>query len=305
MTRARRGLLYRTPQRPPRPRGSLANRPRRTMTRPRRSFTRRTRRTRPSRRASRRPVPSRPRGPGESKPGERRRAGAREEVVSEAPARPASRGARARKERHWSVSSSARRRGTPTDRTRGRVRAASVDEPTVSRRGKKKALAFPVERPPRTRRPVCDLSTSTPRPRAGATRVCRRRSRDAQSARLFADAVRRQETKRAVADAPVPRTRWSGRLPASRLDAGFSRIAGDARGVRGEPRGDRRARPATDRHDAVHRVARRFRGELEPAPVVRRRSAWRTSRSSFTAKPRSAPGTEPSGTSCTSRPLGR
>ena len=92
--------------------------------------------------------------------------------------------------------------------------------------------------------------------------------RDAQSARLFADAVRRRETKRAVADAPVPRTRWSGRLPASRLDAGFSRIAGDAAAFV-----ENRAaiavpdRPQTGimRYTGSHDE---FRGELEPAPVV-------------------------------------
>ena len=92
--------------------------------------------------------------------------------------------------------------------------------------------------------------------------------RDAQSARLFADAVRRRETKRAVADAPIPRTRWSGRLPASRLDAGFSRIAGDAAAFV-----ENRAaiavpdRPQTGimRYTGSHDE---FRGELEPAPVV-------------------------------------
>ena len=92
--------------------------------------------------------------------------------------------------------------------------------------------------------------------------------RDAQSARLFADAVRRREARRAAADAPVPRTRWSGRLPASRLEEGFERIAGDAAAFV-----ERRAaialpdRPTTGtvRYFGSHDE---FRGELEPAPAV-------------------------------------
>tara|TARA_B110000977_G_scaffold177260_1_gene233619 strand:- start:22055 stop:23968 length:1914 start_codon:yes stop_codon:yes gene_type:complete len=52
--------------------------------------------------------------------------------------------------------------------------------------------------------------------------------RNAQTKRLFEDAVRRQMRKKEVANAPIPRTRWSGRLPKERIDEGFERIANHA-----------------------------------------------------------------------------
>ena len=222
MTRARRGLLYRTPQRPPRPRGSLANRPRRTMTRPRRLFTRRTRRTRPSRRASRRPVPSRPPRTGRIKtrrtsPGSRRPRRSRLRKRRRVP--PARRPRQERKALEVFLLQR-RRRGTPTDRTRGRVRCRVRRRADRLATRKEKGARVsrgttPPDAPPGMRPFYEHLAPS----RWRDARLPEAR-RDAQSARLFADAVRRRETKRAVADAPVPRTRWSG-APASRLGAGF------------------------------------------------------------------------------------
>ena len=92
--------------------------------------------------------------------------------------------------------------------------------------------------------------------------------RDAQSARLFADAARRNEAHKKIADAPVPRTRWSGRLPSSRLDEGFERIAGDAAAFvenRAAISVPDRLPTGIMRYTGSHDE---FRGELEPAPVV-------------------------------------
>ena len=92
--------------------------------------------------------------------------------------------------------------------------------------------------------------------------------RDAQSARLFADAARRNEAREKNANAPVPRTRWSGRLPSSRLDEGFERIAGDAAAFvenRAAISVPDRLPTGIMRYTGSHDE---FRGELEPAPVV-------------------------------------
>ena len=52
--------------------------------------------------------------------------------------------------------------------------------------------------------------------------------RQEQSERLHADALRRQRRKLECANLPIERTRWSGRLPGKRIDAGFDRIAAHA-----------------------------------------------------------------------------
>ena len=242
------------------------------MTRPRRSFTRRTRRTRPSRRASRRPVPSRPPRTGRIKtrrtsPGSRRPRRSRLRKRRRVP--PARRPRQ--EERHWRCFFFSEGGVEPqrTERAAG-FGAASVDEPTVSRRGKEKgARVSRGTTPPPGRAARYATFLRAPRALALARRArLPEARRDAQSARLFADAVRRRKQSAPSRDAPVPRTRWSGRLPASRLDAGFSRIAGDAAAFV-----ENRAaiavpdRPQTGmmRYTGSHDE---FRGELEPAPVV-------------------------------------
>ena len=187
----------------------------------------------------------------------------------EAPARPASAAPAPGKKGTGGVSSSAK---APWNPNGPNARPGSMPRPSTSRPSRdaerKRRSRFPWNDPPPDAPPGMRPFYEHLAPSRWRDARLPEARRDAQSARLFADAVRRRETKRAVADAPVPRTRWSGRLPASRLDAGFSRIAGDAAAfVENRAAISVPDRPQTGmmRYTGSHDE---FRGELEPAPVV-------------------------------------
>ena len=205
-------------------------------------------------------------------PANAREAGAREEVVSGSAGASRQRGARATKEKRWRRFFFSEGGVAPhrTERAAG-FGAASRRRPTVSRRGKKKALAFPVETPPpRDAPPVCDLyeHLAPSRWRDARKRGAPRRAKRASLPRTPSGGGKQSAPSRTRAR---PADALARAYPGARAStSGFSRIAGDAAvGDRGEPRFliavPDRPQTGMMRYTGSHDA---FRGELEPAPVV-------------------------------------